>query len=290
MRYEGIVIRPPSEAGSLILQVTLGCSHNKCTFCPTYKKKKFKIRPIESIRADLKEVGGYGRIRRIFLADGDALIIPQKSLVPIFDSVNEYIYGIDRIGIYGNVKSVLRKTPEELSALKERGLGIIYMGLESGDGEILKKVKKGTGPEDAVEAARRVREAEILLSVTVLLGVGGRNGSMRHAQETGKILSDMNPDFIGALTLMLVPGTPLYEDEQKGAFVLPDQMGFLEELYLILKSIDVNNCLFTSNHASNYLPLRVNLPDQKDEAISLIRNILDEERIDLLRPESTRGL
>ena len=290
MRYEGIVIRPPSEAGSLILQVTLGCSHNKCTFCPTYKKKKFKIKPLESIRADLKEVRGYGRIRRIFLADGDALIIPQKSLVPIFDSVNEYIYGIDRIGIYGNVKSILRKTPEELRLLKDRGLGIIYMGLESGDGEVLKKVKKGTGPEDAIEAAKRVKEAEILLSVTVLLGLGGSNGSRRHALETGKILTDMNPDFIGALTLMIVPGTPLYEDEQKGAFVLPDQMGFLEELYLILKSIDVNDCLFTSNHASNYLPLRVNLPDQKDEAISLIRNILDEERIDLLRPESTRGL
>ncbi len=290
MRYEGIVIRPPSEAGSLILQVTLGCSHNKCTFCPTFKKKKFKIRPLDSIRADLKEVGGCGRIRRIFLADGDALIIPQKSLVPIFDSVNEYIYGIERIGIYGNVKSILRKTPEELRALKERGLGIIYMGLESGDGEVLKKVKKGTGPEEAVEAAKRVKEAKILLSVTVLLGLGGKNGSKRHALETGKILSDMNPDFIGALTLMIVPGTPLYEDEQKGTFLLPDQMGFLEELYLILKSINVNSCLFTSNHASNYLPLRVNLPDQRDEAISLIRNILDEERIDLLRPESTRGL
>lgn len=290
MRYEGIVIRPPSEAGSLILQVTLGCSHNKCTFCPTYKKKKFKIRPIESIRADLKEVGGVGRIRRIFLADGDALIIPQKTLVPIFDSINEFIYGVDRIGMYGNVKSILRKTPEELKDLREKGLGIIYMGLESGNSDILKKVKKGTGPEEAVEAAKRVRDAEILLSVTVLLGLGGKNGSKHHAIETGKILSDMNPDFIGALTLMIVPGTPLYDDLQKGAFVLPDQMGFLEELYLILKSINVNSCLFTSNHASNYLPLRVNLPDQRDEAISLIRNILDEERIDLLRPESTRGL
>jgi radical SAM superfamily enzyme YgiQ (UPF0313 family) len=290
MKYEGIVIRPPSEARSLILQVTLGCSHNKCTFCPTYKNKKFKIRSFEAIKDDVKSVSGLGKIRRIFLADGDALIIPQKSLIPIFDTINESLNGVQRIGIYGNTKSILRKTPEELKQLKEKGLGIIYMGLESGDSEILKRAKKGTGPEEAVEAAKRVTDAGILLSVTVLLGLGGKENSKQHALETGKVLSRMNPDFIGALTLMLVPGTSLYNDKEKGAFVLPDQMGFLEELYLILKNTEVGDCLFTSNHASNYLPLRVNLPDQKSEALSLIRNILDEERIDLLRHESTRGL
>lgn len=290
MRYEGIVIRPPSEARSLILQATLGCSHNKCTFCPTYKNKKFKIRSFEAIRDDVKSVCGLGRIRRVFLADGDALIIPQKSLVPIFDTIHDYLNGVERVGIYGNTKSILRKTPEELKALKEKGLGIVYMGLESGDSEILKRAKKGTGPEEAVEAAKMVTDAGILLSVTVLLGLGGKDNSKQHALETGKILSMMNPDFIGALTLMLVPGTSLYNDKVKGAFLLPDQMGFLEELYLILKNTEVSDCLFTSNHASNYLPLRVNLPEQKSEALSLIRNILDEERIDLLRHESSRGL
>ena len=290
MRYEGIVIRPPSEARSLILQVTLGCSHNKCTFCPTYKSKKFKIRPLEDIKADIKNAGSKYKARRIFLADGDALIIPQKSLVQIFDSINEFISGVERIGVYGNAKSILRKTPEELKVLKEKGLEIIYMGLESGDIEVLKDIKKGMDTENAIEAAKRVTDAKILLSVTILLGIGGKEGSKRHAIETGKVLSEMDPDFIGALTLMVVPGTPLYDSVEKGTFMVPDQMGFLEELYLILKNTEVGNCFFTSNHASNYLPLRVQLPNQKDDALSLIRNILDEERIDLLRPESTRGL
>lgn len=290
MRYEGIVIRPPSEAGSLILQVTLGCSHNKCTFCPTYKNKRFKIRPLEDVKADIKEAGRKYKVRRVFLADGDALIIPQKNLVPIFDDINEFISGVERIGMYGNAKSILRKTPEELKVLKEKGLGIIYMGLESGDIEVLNNIKKGMDTKKAIEAAKRVTDAKILLSVTILLGIGGKEESKRHAIETGKVLSEMNPDFIGALTLMVVPGTPLYDDVEKGAFIMPDQMGFLEELYLILKNTEVDNCFFTSNHASNYLPLRVQLPDQKDDALSLIRNILEDERVDLLRPESTRGL
>ncbi len=290
MRYEGIVIRPPSEAGSLILQVTLGCSHNKCTFCPTYKNKKFKIRPLEDIKADIKEAGSKYKVRRVFLADGDALIIQQKNLVPIFDNINEFISGVERIGMYGNAKSILRKTPEELKVLKEKGLGIIYMGLESGDIEVLKDIKKGMDIKDAIDAAKRVTDAKILLSVTILLGLGGKEESKRHAIETGKVLSEMNPDFIGALTLMVVPGTPLYDDVEKGTFIVPDQMGFLEELYLILKNTEIDNCFFTSNHASNYLPLRVQLPEQKDDALSLIRNILEEERTDLLRPESTRGL
>jgi len=290
MRYEGIVIRPPSEAGSLILQVTLGCSHNKCTFCPTYKNKKFKIRPLEDVKADIKEAGRKYEARRVFLADGDALIIPQKNLVQIFDDINEFISGVERIGVYGNAKSILRKTPEELKVLKEKGLGIIYMGLESGDIEVLNDIKKGMDTKKAIDAAKRVTDAEILLSVTILLGIGGKEESKRHAIETGKVLSEMNPDFIGALTLMVVPGTPLYDDVEKGTFMVPDQMGFLEELYLILKNTEADDCFFTSNHASNYLPLRVQLPDQKDDALSLIRNILEDERVDLLRPESTRGL
>lgn len=290
MRYEGIVIRPPSEAGSLILQVTLGCSHNKCTFCPTYKTKKFRIRDFEEIKADIDEVKTFGKIERVFLADGDALILPQRILLRIFKYLNDSIDGLERIGTYGNTKSVLKKRPEELRELAELGLGIIYLGLESGDSDVLTRVKKGVGTEKMIHAAKLVKEAEILLSVTVLLGLGGVSESQRHAEETGRILSEMNPDYIGALTLMLVKGTPLFEEYERGEFRPPDPMGMLKELKILLENINVTDCLFTSNHASNYLPLRVRLPREKEEALSTIQYVLDRGKTDLLRPEFLRGL
>lgn len=290
MRYEGIVIRPPSEAGSLILQVTLGCSHNKCTFCPTYKTKKFRVRDLEEIKADIDEARTFGKIERVFLADGDALILPQRMLLPILEYLNESIEGLERIGIYGNTKSVLKKKPEELKELSNLGLGIIYLGLESGDPDVLLKVKKGVDTEKMIRAAGLVKEAGILLSVTVLLGLGGVPGSRRHAEESGRVLSEMDPDYIGALTLMLVRGTPLFEEYQRGDFSLPDPMGMLRELKILLENINVTDCLFTSNHASNYLPLRVRLPKEKEEALSTIQYVLDRGKTDLLRPEFLRGL
>ena len=290
MRYSGIVIRPPSEAGSLILQVTLGCSHNKCTFCPTYKDKRFSIRSLEDVLTDIEEFKGSKRIKRVFLADGDALIIPQKRLLPIMNALNDSLPALERIGVYGNTKSVLRKTRVELEELKNSGLGIIYLGLESGSSNILTRIKKGVGPDEMIDAAKRVKDAGILLSVTVILGLGGENGGKQHAEETGRVLTKMDPDFIGALTLMLVESTHLYEEFRKGEFRLPDPLGMLEELGVIIENTDVTNSFFTSNHASNYLPLRIRLPEEKENALSLIRHVLDDRRTDLLRPEHMRGL
>jgi radical SAM superfamily enzyme YgiQ (UPF0313 family) len=290
MKYEGIIIRPPSEAGSLILQVTLGCSHNRCTFCPTYKGKRFRIRSLEEIREDLADARRYRGVRRVFMADGDALIIPQRMLVPIVEEINAAFPGLERIGVYGNAKSILKKSPEELAELKELGLGIVYRGLESGDPQVLADIQKGVDVEAMVEAARRVREAGIVLSVTVLVGIAGTDGSARHAELTGKVLSRMDPDFIGALTVMLVPGTPLALRSESGEFVLPDTRGLLAELGTMLAHIDVTDCLFTSNHASNYLPLRIRLPEEKQEALSIIEHVLSANRTDLLRPEHLRGL
>jgi radical SAM superfamily enzyme YgiQ (UPF0313 family) len=290
MRYEGVVIRPPSEAGSLILQVTLGCSHNRCTFCSAYKQKKFRIRSLEDIREDIDSVPGKRRVRRVFLADGDALIVPPRMMMPAIDHVNESFPNLERIGMYANAKSILKRTPEELRELADRGVGIVYLGLESGDEDVLVKVKKGVGPDKMIEAARRIREAGILLSVTVLLGLAGPEGSQRHARATGEVLSRMDPDYIGALTLMIVPGCSLYDDYVNGEFAVPDPMESLRELAGIIAHTDVTDCLFTSNHASNYLPLKIYLPDQKDEALSLIHTVLDENRQDMLRPEGMRGL
>jgi radical SAM superfamily enzyme YgiQ (UPF0313 family) len=290
VKYEGIVIRPPSEAGSLILQVTLGCSHNKCTFCPTYKSKKFRIRDIDSIQSNINEAKEYGFIRRVFLADGDALIIPRRLLLPIFDSISDSFPSLERIGIYGNAKSVLKKTTEELIELKERGLGIIYLGLESGDAKILERVKKGVGPDKMIAAAKRVKDTGILLSVTVLLGLGEVENSHRHARETGRVLSAMDPDYIGALTLMLVEGTPLSDEYHRGEFTLPKPLELLDELGVLLQHTHVSHCLFTSNHASNYLPLRIKLPEEKEEALSIIQSIVKNGDHKLLRPEFMRGL
>jgi radical SAM superfamily enzyme YgiQ (UPF0313 family) len=290
MDYEGLIIRPPSEAYSLLLQVTVGCSHNKCSFCGTYRQKKFKIKPMEQIATDLTEASSYGRVEKVFLCDGDALIIPQPRLEELLKLINLNLPNIERIGTYANAKSILRKSVDELKKLRKLGLKIIYLGVETGNIELLQKIHKGATYEQTVEAAHRVKEAGIALSVTVILGLGGIEKSVEHALDTAKILTDMDPDYAGALTLMLVPQTPLYEDYMAGRFVLPDKFGFIRELYLIIANSNFTNCYFTSNHASNYLPIKAYLPQQKENVLKLISSVVDEKDMKRIRPEYLRGL
>lgn len=290
MDYEGTIYRPPSEAYSLLLQVTTGCSHNKCTFCGNYSEKKFKIKSLDIIKKDLQEARAYGPIEKVFLCDGDALIIPQARLEEMLGLINGYIPSVQRIGTYGNAKSILRKSVEDLKKLKELGLKIIYLGVETGNVELLKAIKKGATYEQLVEASRRVKEAGILLSATVILGLGGIEKSIEHAMDTAKILTDIDPDYVGALTLMLVPGTEIYKDFKSGKFVLPDQFGFIRELYLIIANSSFTNCFFTANHASNYLPIRARLPEEKDKILSLISSVIDTRDLRAIRPEYLRAL
>lgn len=290
MDYEGFIIRPPSEAYSLLLQVTTGCSHNKCTFCGTYRQKKFKIKPIERIKKDLDEARQYEDVDRVFLCDGDALIIPQPKLKEILELINENLTDIERIGTYANAKSILRKSVEELKELKSLGLKIVYLGVETGNAELLKKIHKGVTYEQMIQAGRRIKEAGIILSVTVLLGLGGREKSIDHALDTAKILTDMDPDYVGALTLMLIPETELYEDYLAGRFVLPDQFGFIRELYLMIEKSSFTDCYFTSNHASNYLPVKAHLPREKEKNLKMIGSVIHEKDLSRLRPEYLRGL
>ncbi len=290
MKYEGIVIRPPSEAESLILQVTLGCSHNRCTFCPTYKGRRFRIKDLEDIKAEIDEAASYGPFRKAFLADGDALILPQPKLVSILDYLQEKIRGLRRVGIYGNAKSILRKSVDELKDLKERKLGIVYLGVETGDPSLLEKIHKGATYEQMVEAGRKVKEAGITLSVTVLLGLGGTEHAHQHALATAGILSDIDPDFARALTLMVVPGTPLYEEKEAGRFQLPSPFHLLEELGTIIARSNFSQCYFTANHASNYLPLKARLPRDKEAVVGLIRQVVNSGDKTRLRPEFLRGL
>jgi radical SAM superfamily enzyme YgiQ (UPF0313 family) len=275
MHYEGLIIRPPSEAGSILLQATVGCSHNKCTFCGTYKGQRFKIKPLEVVLEDIAYAARHMRHqRRLFICDGDALIMPQARLTAILEAIRRELPWVTRVGLYANAKSIGRKSPEELVELRSLGLGIAYLGVESGDPETLEAVRKGARAATLIRAGQRVRAAGIKLSVTVLLGVAGRARGETHARATGGLLSAMDPDYVGALSLMLLPGTPLHTAHREGRFALPDAHGLLRELREMIAHTDLTDGLFHANHASNHLPLRARLPRDKARALALLDEAL----------------
>lgn len=290
--YDMVRIRPPSEAESLLLPLTLGCSHNKCTFCCRFKDVRFSIRPIEDVKADIDQVSKNYKsyFRRVFLENADALITPQAKLAEVLDYIRKKLPDIERVGIYGNCKSILRKSLDELKDLKRLGLGIVYMGVESGDDEILQRVKKGVTHAQLVEAGRRVKEAGITLSVTFILGLGGKERTREHAQATARILTEIDPDFVGALTLMLERPAPIVDEVQSGSLKLISPLETLVELRTVIAQADFTDCFFASNHASNYMPLRIKLPEQKADALRLLDNIITYPQKHNLKPEFLRAL
>jgi radical SAM superfamily enzyme YgiQ (UPF0313 family) len=289
MHYEGFIIRPPSEADSILLQVTVGCSHNKCTFCGAYKEKRFTIKDDAIIDADIDYASRNLRfLRRVFLIDGDALIIPQERLLRILSRIKEKMPWIQRVGTYANAKGILRKTGQELAALRDLGLEIAYFGLESGDAQVLEEVRKGKTPEQMIEAGQKIRAAGMKLSVMVILGLAGRERSLVHARATGRALSAIDPNYIGVLTLMIHPGTPLAAQVRDGRFELLTPREMLEELRELLIYTDITRGLFFANHASNYLPPRLKMPADKQKALHLLDAALRGETA--LRPEWMRGL
>lgn len=278
MHYEGTIIRPPSEAFSILLQVTLGCSHNQCTFCGTYKDKRFTIKDEDTILNDILFASKYMRNQhRVFLMDGDALVIPQKNLLWILEKIREHLPWVRRVGAYANAKSVKLKNDEDLALLGEKGLGIVYLGVESGDDGTLKKVCKGTTAENLIIQGRRVKKAGVKLSVTVLLGIAGRSGSLGHARATGELLTAMDPNYVGALTVMMPPNTPLAQDFAAGRFELPDKHELLLELREMFEHTHLSRGLFFSNHASNYLPVKARLPKDREQTLALIDGALRGE-------------
>lgn len=289
MHYEGMIIRPPSEANSILLQVTVGCSHNKCTFCGTYTGERFKIKPDNIIDEDIQFAKQYcQRQRRLFLCDGDALIMPQKRLLEILKKIKEHLPWVTRVGVYANTKSIKMKTEQELAELHEHGLGIAYMGLESGDDVTLKAVKKGATAEKMIAMGKKIRRAGIKLSITVLLGLAGRERSMIHAEKTGRVLSAIDPEYVGALSLMLVPGTPLCNDYENGLFPLLEPVEMLAELRQMIVHTHLTRGLFHTNHASNYLPIKARMPKDKKRTIEQIDQAL-AGNINL-KPEWMRAL
>lgn len=279
--YDYPLYRPPSEAYSLIIQATLGCSQNKCTFCSMYKSKKFTIKPLEQIKKEIDFFRIYvKKAERIFLADGDALIMPMKTLKEIFIYINEKFPEAERISLYGSPKSILLKTPEELLELKNLGLGLIYLGVESGSDKILSSVKKGVSREEIIAAGKKVKKVGIPLSVTAIAGLGGKENSIEHAVETASLISEINPDYFSVLTLMLEEGTELLEEYKKGNFIPLSSSEILEEATLMIKNINVKEkCIFRSNHASNYVSLKGTLPYEKENILKTIDSALENNEI-----------
>ncbi|GBC62593.1 radical SAM protein [Desulfonema ishimotonii] len=291
MHYENPerMIRPPSEAHSILLQATVGCSHNKCTFCGAYKGLRFKIKPEETVMADIAWAAEHFRhVRRLFICDGDALIIPQKRLLKILTEIEKQLPWVTRVGVYANTKGIGLKSDAELRELRDHGLKIAYMGLESGDDVTLGAVRKGADAEKMIRMGRKIRAAGVRLSVTVLLGLAGKERSQIHAEETGRVLSAIDPEYVGALSLMLIPGTPMHDDCAAGKFELIDPDGMLMELRTMIAHTDMSQGLFHANHASNYLPIKARLPRDKAKTLDMIDQALAGKI--RLKPEWMRAL
>ncbi len=288
--YVGYIMRPPSEHDSILIQATVGCSHNKCSFCSAYKDKRpFRIKDEATLLKDLAYARRCCRhMNRVFLMDGDALIIPQKRLVWILEQIREQLPWVSRVGLYANAKSVKLKSDEDLRRLRELGLGIAYLGVESGDDETLRRINKGADSATLVEQGKRLEAAGIAASVTVLLGIAGPGRSLEHARATGRVLTAMDPSYVGALSVMVTPGTPLHDEMERGAYQVPEPYDILRELREMVEHTDLSRGLFMANHASNYLPLRLQYPEGKSGALQVIDAALAGQV--RLRPEWYRAL
>ena len=279
IHYSGAVYRPPSEAYSLIIQATLGCSHNKCAFCNMYKAKQFSVRPLQTVLAELAWARKkYSVIPRIFLADGDALILPMDYLMTVLSFIRRNIPECSRVAVYGSPRSILGKTPEELRRLHEEGLGIVYMGLETGNVELLKKYCKGQPVSEVIEAGCKIKDSGIALSVTAISGLGGLEHWEGHAVDTGKAISAMNPDYMGLLTLRVYSGTPLAQWVQEGSITLMEPLELARETRLLIENIDSEGTVFRSNHASNYLVLKGTLNADKPRLLAQLDEALEGKR------------
>jgi radical SAM superfamily enzyme YgiQ (UPF0313 family) len=292
VRYHGAVIRPPSEASSLIAQVTYGCSNDTCDFCGTYLDKPFGVRPFDEVVDDVIGLPSSvrNRVRRVFLADGDALALSSRKLHDILDLLHRALPDLERVSSYANARNLLAKSVEELAGLRENGLDLLYLGLESGDDQTLADIHKGMTVAEQIEGCRRASEAGIQLSVTAILGLAGIARSREHGKATGEALSAIDPAYIGILTLMLTPGTAMERKVATGEVVLPDSIGMLRELREIAANLDVTDCLFRSNHASNYLPVGGRLPQDKQAMLAALDKVLLAPESVQLRPESWRLL
>ena len=289
MRYIGNIFRPPSEAGSLLIQATVGCSHNRCAFCAMYRDKCFRVRKLGDVLDDIDSARKhYGPgVRRAFICDGDALMLPNHYLLTLLDRLGERFPELQRVGIYANARDLLKKTEAELAELVARRLAIFYLGLESGSNRVLELIDKGATSDEMVEGVRKGMKSGMKSSVIYLLGLGGRSLWREHAVESARAVSRMNPNYLSALTVTVLPGTPLAAMMDSGEFELPSPEEFALELKLFLESVDVRATVFRSNHASNYVPLAGRFPKDRERLVAELDAAVRDHRF---KPEYLRGL
>ncbi len=290
MRYEGNIFRPPSEAYSLLVQVTIGCTHNKCTFCSMYKDKKFRVRDLNEVLEDLQWARNhYRRVERIFLCDGDALALKNSKLMPILEFIQKNFPECERVTTYGRATDVLRKSDEEMKELFDAGLTMVYIGAESGSDKVLKDIQKGETRQQLIDGVRKIEASGMQASVTFISGLAGKDGWEDHAIQTGTMISEMEPSYVVLLTLMIDPIVPMAKDIQSGKLQLLSPEEVMAETLLMLKNTNVTKkCVFRSNHASNYVSLRGNLPEDKENMMSLVRKAMENH--DMFKDERFRAL
>jgi len=289
MEHQGTVIRPPSEGDSILIQATLGCSHGKCAFCGAYRDKPFSVRPFEAVLDDLRWASrNMSRHKRLFFCDGDVLALPKHRLMELLGAVSELLPQVRRVAMYASARNLRGKSSQDLQELREAGLRMVYMGLESGCDAVLERMNKGSTVAEIVASGQKAVDAGLKLNVTVLNGLGGTDMWERHARETGRALCDMRPHQAAALTLMPIPGTPLDDDIRAGRFRKPDAQGMLRELHAMVEEMDGFRGLLLANHASNHAPFRARMPSDRQRVLASLARAI--EGLDPLRPEWARGL
>ena len=290
MRYEGSIYRPPSEAYSLLIQVTIGCSHNTCTFCTMFKDKKFRVRPIEEVIEDLEMARRtYPVVEKIFLCDGDALCLSNEKLMRILTRISEIFPECKRVSVYGTARDINRKSDAELKELLDAGMEMTYMGAESGSQEVLDKIHKDVTVQEQIDAVKKAENVGIKTSVTFISGLAGLEGWEDHAIATGKMITEMNASYASLLTLMLDPAAPIMKDIQSGKMTLLTPEQVVGETYLLLENaMPKKSCVFRSNHASNYISLRGNLPEDRQRMLAQLKVAM--ENTGLLKDERFRML
>lgn len=266
MRYVEPVFRPPSEASSYLLQATIGCSWNHCTYCAMYSNKQFRVRPLAETLEDIAAAGRLmgDRVRKVFVMDGDALAMDMDMWEPILTALRATFPRLRRVSCYATALNLLEKSQADLERLRELGLVLLYIGPESGDDVTLKRIAKGATAADHVEAAAKARAAKLRQSAIFLLGAGGVERSIEHAHASARLATQMEPEYLSALTLMLVPTTPITKLVEDGRFELPDVQGILRELRIFVAEVDPPHTIFRANHASNYLPIGGRLPNERE--------------------------
>ncbi len=291
IQYQGSVYRPPSEADSLILQATLGCSYNRCTFCAMYREKKFRVRPLEELKAELAWArDNMPGVRKVFLADGDALVAKASFLADLLKEIQETLPGLKRVSCYASPQALQIRTVEEMAVLRVLGLTQYYLGIESGHDAVLELLDKGVDGEEMIRVALKAQEAGVKLSTMILLGAGGHALSREHAQESARICSAINPRFLSTLVMTPVEGTPLWDSAQRGEVDELTPVELAAELREFISNLELRGSIFRSNHASNYMTLAGNFPRDKDAMVGALDDVLTHPERAPFRPKWVRGL